>query len=700
MRTAYCLLITAHCLLLSACGDNPVPPVAKIVPYEITAHGHTRIDNYYWLSERDSPDVLDYLKQENDYAEAMMRGTEKMQEIFFNELKNALVENEEADSYIKSGYKYYTRYEEGQNHPIYCRVKTGEEKEEILLNENEMAQGYAYYKISEYAVSPDNRLIAFSIDTVSRRLYTILVKDLQTGKMLTTEIPHTSGSIIWANDSKTFFYVLRDTVSLRSCKAMRHTIADNNQKDVCLHTENDNMFSVGIEKTASQDVILISCYSRLTDEYYYIDANKPNSKPVVIQPRMHGVRYYVDCADGKFYIRTNYKAVNFRIMEAPITNPGINNWKDIVPPNPERFIQSMRLYKDYIVALERVNGLEQIRIVNKSDKSVHYIDFDDENYYVTLKSNPDYESNKLCYTYSSLKTPASIMEYDLQTNVQSIISQTQVPGYNPDDYASERVWATADDGKRIPISLVYKKGIIRDGSNPMLLYAYGSYGNVATSRPAFNTNHLPLLNRGFIYAIAHVRGGGYLGREWYEGGRLLNKRNTFTDFIACAEYLIAEKYTSSNVLIARGISAGGLLMGAIANMKPALFKGIIANVPFVDVVTTQLDETIPLAAVEYQEWGNAHIKEEYEYMLSYSPYDNVSAQDYPAMLVTTGYHDSQVQYFEPAKWVAKLRAFKTDRNLLLFTTNMSGGHSGGAGRYDSLQDLAFGYAFIFKILND
>jgi oligopeptidase B len=381
-----------------------------------------------------------------------------------------------------------------------------------------------------------------------------------------------------------------------------------------------------------------------------------------------------------------------------MTNPGIENWKDIVPHDTERYIQNMKLFKNYMVALERVNGLEQIQIIKKLDKSVHYINFDDENYYVTLRSNSDYESNKLNYTYSALKTPQSVIEYDLQTGEKSTISQAQVLGYNPNDYISERIWATASDGRSIPISMVYKRGIKRDGSNPMVLYAYGSYGNTSTSRPAFNTNHLPLLNRGFIYAIAHVRGGGYLGREWYEEGRLLNKRNTFTDYITCAEHLISEKYTSSNTLIAKGLSAGGLLMGAIANMKPAIFKGVIANVPFVDVVTNQLDETIPLAAVEYQEWGNSNIKEEYEYMLTYSPYDNVTAQDYPHLLVTTGYHDSQVQYFEPAKWVAKLRSVKTDSNILLFTTNMSGGHSGGAGRYDNLHDLAFEYAFIFKIL--
>ena len=695
--------LAALCLVLftfSGCqkAQKPEPPVAEMIPKELTIHGHTRIDNYYWLNQRENPKVIEYLEAENAYKDAVLKHTEALQEKLYDEILGRIKKTDMSVPYKENGYYYYTRYEEESEYPIYCRKKGDlEADEEILLNVNEMAKGYDYYSVAGHSVSPNNTLIAFGVDTVSRRKYTLYFKDLTTGELLPDQIPVTSGRAVWANDNKTVFYALKDEVTLRSYKIMKHVLGTDVSQDKLVYEEKDDTFSTYVYKTRSKKFIIIVSSHTLSDEYRFLDADTPDGRFKVLQPRERGLEYRIDHYKDKFYIRTNYNAENYKLMETPIQKTTKENWKDVIPHRKDVLFQGFEVFEDFLVVSERIKGLPNIRIIKWEDNSDHFIDFGEETYAAYISYNPEFDTDLLRYSYSSMTTPGSIFDYNMNTREKKLLKQQEVLGdFDPANYHAERHFATARDGTQVPISLVYRKGLEKNGDNPCLLYGYGSYGS--TMSAGFSSVRLSLLDRGFIYAMAHIRGGMEMGRYWYEEGKLLNKKNTFTDFIDCAEYLIAEKFTNSDKLFAMGGSAGGLLMGAVLNMRPDLFKGIIAGVPWVDVVTTMLDDSIPLTTSEYDEWGNPNNEEYYRYMLSYSPYDNVEAKDYPAMLVTTGLHDSQVQYFEPAKWVAKLRALKTDDNPLLLHINMEAGHGGVSGRFRRYRETAMEYAFMLDLV--
>jgi len=684
-------------LMSSACSKKVKPPVAEKIPKELTIHEHTRVDNYYWLNERENPKVIDYLKAENEYKEAVMKHTEEFQETLFNEIVGRIKKTDMSVPYKESGYYRYSRYVEGNEYPIYCRKKGSlEADEEILLNVNEMAEGYDYYSVAGYSVSSNNNLIAFGVDTVSRRKYTIYFKNLTTEEMFLDKIPNTTGRAVWANDNKTVFYSIKDK-TLRSYKILKHVLGTDVSSDKEVYHEKDVTFSTYIYKTKSKKYLIIGCGSTLSSEYRFLDASEPDGKFKIIQTRERDLEYSVDHFKNKFYIRTNYKAKNFRLMETSVCKTTKENWKEVIPHREDVLLQGYEIFKDFLVVNERKKGLPNIRIIRWDKKGEHYLNFGEETYSARISTNPEFDTDLLRYSYTSLTTPGSVFDYNMNTREKKLLKQQEVLGdFDSANYFAERLYATAKDGTKVPISLVYRKGLEKNGDSPLLLYGYGSYG--ASMNAGFRSDRLSLLDRGFVYAIAHIRGGQEMGRYWYEEGKLLKKKNTFTDFIACAEHLIAEKFTNSNKLFAIGGSAGGLLMGAIANMQPDLFKGIIAAVPWVDVVTTMLDDSIPLTTAEYDEWGNPNDKEYYDYMLSYSPYDNVEAKDYPAMLATTGLHDSQVQYFEPAKWVAKLRDLKTDNNILLLHTNMEAGHGGVSGRFRRYRETAMEYAFMLDLI--
>ncbi len=674
------------------------PPIAKKIPQELITHGHIRLDNYYWLNERDNPDVIAYLETENNFLKAMMKHTEPLQDALYDEIRSKIKEADESVPYLENGYYYYTRTVEDGEYFIQCRKKGSlKAHEEILLDVNKMAEGYPYYSLGGGTVSPDNTILAFAVDTVSRRNYSIYFKNLETGEFLPDVIPMATGSIVWGNDNKTVFYVLRNVTTLRSERIMRHTIGTPANQDIEVYHENDETFSVNISKTKSGDYLIISSYSTITNEFRFLNADNPTGQFKVFQPRIRGLEYSVNHAGNYFYINTNLDAANFRLMRTPVEKTGVENWQEVIPHRSDVFLAGFDLFKDFLVVQEKKNGLNYLRIMPLQGSGEHYITFEEEVYTVGMSMNRVFDTDIFRFTYSSLTTPSSTFDYNVKSRERVLLKQdTILGGFDPANYETKRDYATASDGTKIPLSIVYRKGFVRDGSQPALLYGYGSYG--VTMEPGFRMNILPLLDRGFVYAIAHIRGEQFYGRLWYEDGKLLKKMNTFTDFNSAAEHLINEKYTSSDKLFAKGGSAGGLLMGAVVNLRPDLYKGIIANVPFVDVVTTMLDESIPLTSSEFDEWGNPKIEEYYYYMLSYSPYDNVEAKSYPAMLVTTGYHDSQVQYWEPAKWVAKLREMKTDDNLLLFQIQMDFGHGGASGRFQWIKDLALEYAFIFDQL--
>lgn len=682
--------------LLASCQTSVTPPDVKQVPKELTIHGDTRIDNYYWLNERENPEVIAYLEAENSYTKAILKPTEKLQASLFAELKGRIKESDESVPYKSNGYFYYNRFETGKEYPIFCRKKeTLDAPEEIMLDVNILAEGHSYFQVGGLNVSPDNKLLAYGVDTVSRRKYTIYVKNLETGELLTESIPNTEGYSVWANDNKTMYYVKKDDVTLRSYQIHRHELGQ--PSDYLVYQENDETFSVFVTKSKSGKFLFIGSSSTLSDEYRFLDADKPNGEFKVIQPREKGLEYGVSHYGDFFYIRTNLNAQNFKLVKTPVNKTSKENWKDVIAHDENSYFEGVEIFKDFLVAEERRDGLSKIRIIKWSDNSEHYLDFGEEAYSAYTSVNREFDTEILRYGYSSLTTPSSTIDYNMVTREKTVKKEQEVlGGFDKSNYESKRIFATAQDGKKVAMSIVYRKGIKLDGSNPALIYGYGSYG--ATMDPGFSSSRLSLLDRGFVYAIAHVRGSQYYGRQWYEDGKLLNKKNTFTDFNSCAEYLIEQGYTSNEKLFAMGGSAGGLLMGAIVNMRPDLYKGIVAQVPFVDVVTTMLDETIPLTTSEFDEWGNPKDSVYYKYMLSYSPYDQVKAQDYPAMLVTTGLHDSQVQYFEPAKWVAKLRDLKTDKNVLLMHTNMEAGHGGASGRFKALEEIAMEYAFIFQQL--
>jgi oligopeptidase B len=672
------------------------PTIPEKIKTELIRHGHTRIDNYYYFNQRENPKVIAYLEAENAYTKEMMKHTGALQEKLFNEIVGRIKQADMSVPYKHNGYYYYTKYEEGKEYPFYYRKKdSAEAEEEIMLNVNEMAKGYSYYHVIGLRVSPNNRLLAFAVDTLSRRKYDIYFKDLTTGKLLKDKITNTTGSLEWANDNKTVYFSIKDN-TLRSYKIISHILGAPSDQDKEVFHETDETFSVYIGKSKSQKYLFISSYSTLSSEYRFLDANNPGGDFIVFQPRERDLEYSVEHFENKFYIRTNYQAKNFRLMEVPLDKPGKENWKEVIPHRDNVLLERMEIFEDYLVLQERKNGLIELRIINRSDNSEHYIQFDEETYVAYLTANYELNTELLRFGYTSLTTPPSTFDYNMRDRTKILLKQEEVlGGFDKDNYHSERLYAESDDGVKIPISLVYRKGLIKNGNNPTLLYGYGSYG--ISSNPYFNSAILSLLDRGFVYAIAHIRGGQELGRQWYEDGKLLKKKNTFLDFIRCAEFLIEQKFTKPEKLFARGGSAGGLLIGAVINMRSDLFKGVLAAVPFVDVVTTMLDETIPLTTSEYDEWGNPNEKEDYDYMLSYSPYDNVEKKDYPSMLVTTGLHDSQVQYWEPAKWVAKLREMKTDNNFLLLDTDMTTGHSGASGRFQRYKRTALEYAFVLGL---
>lgn len=683
---------------MKVADKDVLAPQAKKIPVKLEKHGDVRIDNYFWLRERENPDVLDYLSRENLYNEQMTAHTKEFQEELFQEMKGRIKEDDSSVPYKLNGYWYITRYEKGKDYPIYSRKKdTLDAPEEILFDVNEMAKGYDYYRLGGLNVSPDNKLIAFAVDTVSRRKYTIQIKNLETGEILPVKIKTTTGGSTWANDNKTLFYARKDEETLRSDKIYKHRLGRNPKEDQMVFFEEDETFHTYVYKSKSDQYLIIGSSSTLTSEYRVLDADNPDGKFRVVQPRIRGMEYSIAHYEDHFYILTNKDgATNFKLMKTPVSATTEENWIEVVAHNEDVLLEDIDLFKEYLVVSERSDGLNKIRVSRWDGTKAYFLPFDNETYTAYTSTNPDFDTEILRYTYNSLTTPTQVVDFNMRTLEKDVKKEQTVLGdFSKEDYVSDRIWATAKDGTKIPMTLVHKKGLKRDGSNPVLQYAYGSYGS--TIDPYFSTVRLSLLNRGFIFVLAHIRGGEYLGRHWYEEGKLLKKKNTFTDFVDCSLHLINENYTSPEHLYASGGSAGGLLMGVVANIAPQLYNGIIASVPFVDVVTTMLDETIPLTTGEYDEWGNPNDKVYYEYMKSYSPYDNVYAQDYPNMLVTTGLHDSQVQYWEPAKWVAKLRELKTDSNKLLFHTNMEAGHGGASGRFEALREVAEEYAFLLDL---
>ncbi|MES2578000.1 MAG: S9 family peptidase [Bacteroidota bacterium] len=702
------LIITSLCVIFVTSFTNtkaqqmlkksPIP-VAKIIPKSLEKHNETRIDNYFWLNDRENPEVIDYLNKENTYYDAMTAHTKDFQKELFEEMKGRIKEDDQSVPYLYNGYYYITRFEKGQDYPIYSRKKGNlSANEEILFNCNDLAKGHSYFQLGGLSVSPDNKFASFGIDIVGRRIYTIQIKNLETGEILSDKIENATGNSVWANDNKTIFYTRQDKVTLRSDKVFKHKLDTDAADDVLVFNEKDDTFNVSVSKEKSRKYIVIGSGSTLTTEYRILNSDTPDGEFVVFQPRVRGLEYSISHFGDSFYILTNKdKATNFKLMKTPENATAKENWKDIIAHRKDVLLEDIEIFRNYLVVEERSNGLNHIRIMPWSGAGEYYLPFGSETYNAYTTTNVDFDTDILHYSYQSLATPSSVIDFNMKTKEKEIKKEQEVLGgkFDKNNYIEERVWATATDGTKVPISLVYRKGLKKDGNNPLLLYAYGSYG--VTMDTYFSSTRLSILDRGFVFAIAHIRGGEDLGRQWYEDGKLLKKKNTFTDFIDCSKFLIQEKYTSPKHLYAEGGSAGGLLMGAVVNMAPELYNGVIAQVPFVDVITTMLDDTIPLTTGEYDEWGNPNVKKYYDYMLSYSPYDNVKAQKYPNMFVSTGLHDSQVQYWEPAKWVAKLRTQKTNDTVLYLNTNMDAGHGGASGRFEALKELAKEYSFLLDL---
>jgi len=674
-------------------------PKAKIIPKTLKKHKEARIDNYFWLNDRENSEVIDYLNKENAYYESMTSHTQKLKDSLFEEMKARIKEDDSSVPYFYNGYFYITRFETGQDYPIFARKKGSlSAEEEILFNCNEMAKGHAYFKLGGLSISPDNKFASFGVDIVGRRIYTIQFKNLETGEILADKIENVTGASVWANDNKTVFYVRQDETTLRADKVFRHKLNTTSDNDVLVYDEVDDTFNVSISKEKSRKYIVIGSGSTLTTEYRILNSSNPEGEFTVFQSRVRGLEYSISHYEDSFYILTNKdKATNFKLMKTPEDKTGKKNWVDLIPHREDVLLEDIEIFKNYLVVEERSNGLNHIRIMPWNEEPDYYLPFGSETYNAYTTTNVDFDTDILRYSYQSLATPSSVIDFNMKTKTKEILKEQEVLGgkFDKDNYIEERVWATARDGVKVPISMVYKKGLEKNGKNPLLLYAYGSYG--ITMDTYFSSTRLSLLDRGFVYAIAHIRGGEDLGRQWYEDGKLLKKKNTFTDFIDCSKFVIDQKYTSPEHLYAEGGSAGGLLMGVIVNEAPELYNGVIAQVPFVDVITTMLDDSIPLTTGEYDEWGNPNNKKYYDYMLSYSPYDNVKAQEYPNMYVSTGLHDSQVQYWEPAKWVAKLRDLKTNSKLLFLDTNMDAGHGGASGRFEALKDLAKEFSFLLDL---
>jgi oligopeptidase B len=689
-------------------NQNPKPPIAKKIPLKMTTHNDTRVDDYFWMRLSDeqknaetpdaqTQDTLDYLNAENDYTKQVLAHTEDFQKKLFDEIVGRIKQDDESVPYADNGYFYLTRFEEGKEHPIYVRKKGNlEATEEIMLDENELAKPFDYYKIAGKSVSPSNQIVAFGEDTVSRRIYTIRFKNLTTGEMLPDVIENTTGGTVWANDNQTVFYTRKDE-SLRSYKIFKHKLGTDPASDQLVFHEADETYGTFIYKTKSKKYLVIGSYATLTQEYKFLNADTPDGEFQLFEPRNRELKleYDINHYHDKWLIRTNLDAQNFRLMECPEFETTRENWKEVIPHREDVLLEDVDLFNDYLVVSERIEGITQLRI-KPWEGEEHYVNFGEKAFMAYTSINMDFDTQILRLGYTSLTTPNSVFDYNMQTKEMQLLKEQEVVGgYDKTEYQSERLFATAKDGTKIPISLVYKKGFEQDGKQPLLLYAYGSYGH--SMDPYFSSIRLSLLDRGFAYAIAHIRGGEEMGRHWYENGKLLNKKNTFDDFIDCGDFLIKESYTSSNHLYAMGGSAGGLLMGAIINMRPELWNGVVAAVPFVDVINTMLDETIPLTTGEFDEWGNPKVEKFYHYIKSYSPYDNVEAKNYPSMLITTGYHDSQVQYWEPAKWLAKLRDLKTDQNNLIMHCDMVAGHGGLAGRFEKHKETALEYAFLLDL---
>ena len=709
MRILFFLSILFICCMNKDKSNYVEPPVAKKNPEKLSIHGDERIDNYYWMRltdkqkeaknpDKQTKDVLSYLNAENQYLKYKMKHTEPLQDKLFNEIKNRIKKDDSSVPVTINNYSYYTRFEKDKEYPFHCRKELqADAKEDIMLDVSKMAKNYDYFAAVGLSVSPNEKLLIYGVDTVSRREYTLYIKDLDSGKLLDDKISNTTGKGVWANDNKTFFYTKQDPITLRSYQIYKHTLGTPQSEDVLVYEENNDTFSCYVSKSKSKKYIMIGSYQTLSSEYRFIDANKPHEEFKIVQKREKNLEYSVYHYNDYFYILTNYKAKNFRLMKTLISQPSKENWEEVIPHDESILIEGIDIFKKYLVVEERKKGLMHIKVINWQNNDSYYIQFDDPAYTVSTMSNPEYNTNILRFVYTSLTTPSSVFDYDMDIKKKQLLKQDQVLDQNfaIENYESKRYYATSRDGQKIPISLVYKKGIQKNSKNPLLLYGYGSYGY--SIDPYFSSVRLSLLDRGFVFAIAHIRGGEELGRKWYEDGKLLNKKNTFFDFIDCAEFLIEKKYTSKDQLYASGGSAGGLLMGAVINMRPDLWNGVIAGVPFVDVVSTMLDETIPLTTGEFDEWGNPKNQEYYEYIKSYSPYDNIEEKQYPNLLITTGYWDSQVQYWEPAKWIAKLREMKTDQNLLLMECNMDVGHGGSSGRFKRFREIALEYSFLLNL---
>jgi len=677
--------------------QTATPPKAAVKPVKLEKHSDVREDNYFWLKERENPEVIAYLEAENAYTDTMMSHTEGFQEELFEEIKGRIKQTDLSVPYKRDDYYYYTRVVEGKEYPIYCRKKGSlDAAEEIMIDANALAEGHKFSSVGGVDISSGQDIVSFAQDTLGRRFYSLRFKNLSTGELLPDEISNVTGNVAWANDNKTVFYAKQDPVTLRSYQIYRHELGTHPSADKLVYEEKDVTFSCYVFKTKSKKYVMIASNQSLSNEFRYIDADTPTGSFTVLQPRERNHEYDVDHYEDNFYIRTNLNAKNFRLMKTPVTRTTKRNWVEVIPNRDDVFLQGFEIFKDNLVVVERKEGLIQMRIRPWSGAGEHYLDFGEPAYLAYVSTNYQFDTPLLRYGYTSLTTPNSVYDYNMTTKEKTLLKQEEVlGGFNREDYVTERVSAPARDGKMVPVSIVYKKGTTNDGKNPLLLYGYGSYG--ASRDATFSSARLSLLNRGFIYAIAHIRGGQELGRAWYDDGKLLNKKNTFTDFIDCAEYMIKLGYTGPEHVYAQGGSAGGLLIGAVINMRHDLFKGVIADVPWVDVVTTMLDESIPLTTSEYDEWGNPNDKKYYEYMLSHSPYDNVEAKGYPNILITTSLFDSQVQYFEPAKWTAKLRTMKTDNNTILLKTEMQAGHGGVSGRYKQYKDTAFKYAFLLDL---
>ncbi len=699
--TYSCMIAAIFVVVLTsllAAQDLPQPPVATKIPKADTTLGDVRIDDYHWFRDKTDPDVIDYLDAENEYTAAMMKDSEALQKKLYDELVGRIKETDLTVPERIDDYYYYSRTEQGKDYPIYCRKKGSlNATEEVLLDQNKLAEGIGYMDIGGFSVSPNHLLLAFTVDTTGSEVYDLFIKDIARDSLLMDRVPNVGTSIAWANDNATLFYDVVDE-TYRPYRVFRHLLGSDASGDELVFDEPDDHFFLDVVRTHDDKWILISLGSETSSEAWFLNASTPMEKFKIVEPRISDLEYRVVTHDDRFFIVTNDNALNFKVVETTSADPSRKTWKEFLPYDEKIKVDGLLCFRDYVVVERRQNGLQELTIVSLQDKAMHNVAFPEQTYWVTPTNNPEYESEIVRFGYQSLKSPKTIFDYDMKGRTQQLLKTTEVlGGFDSGNYASERIFATAGDGAQVPIAIVYRKDkFAHDGTNPVYLYGYGAYGE--PDDPWFSPNRISLLDRGIVFALAQVRGGGALGRQWYYDGKLLNKKNTLTDFIACAEHLIAAKYCAKDKVIAYGASAGGLLIGAVTNMRPDLWRAVVADVPFVDVINTELDVTIPLTVTEWEEWGNPADEKFYSYMKSYSPYDNVVAKDYPNILITTSLNDPRVGYWEPTKWCAKLRANKTDKNLLLFKINMDAGHGGASGRYQQLEEIALEYAFIFKVL--